>query len=62
MEWLPLVLAVALLALVGLIFWSAWDPFRDDVKEDPLLMIPIVGLLAATVLLPPLVWAIALAT
>jgi hypothetical protein len=60
MLWIPVLITVALLGLVLLIFWSAWEPFRDDLKEDPLLMVPLVTLLGATVLLPPFAWAIAL--
>jgi len=60
MLWIPVLITVALLGFVLLIFWSAWEPFRDDLKEDPLLMVPLVTLLGATVLLPPLAWAIAL--
>ena len=59
--WIPLLLTVALIAVIVFIFWSAWAPFRDDLKEDPVVMIPIVTLLGATILLPPLAWAIALA-
>ena len=60
MLWIPVLITVALLGFVLLIFWSAWEPFRDDLKEDPLLMVPLVTLLGATVLLPPLAWAVAL--
>jgi hypothetical protein len=59
--WIPLVLTIALIVFIVLIFWSAWEPFRDDLKEDPVVMIPIVTLLGATILLPPLAWAVGLA-
>ena len=62
MLWIPLLVAVALLALIVLIFWSAWEPFWDDLKEDPVMMFPLVAALGAIVLLPPLGWAIALVT
>ena len=61
MLWIPLLLTIGLIAFIVLIFWSAWAPFRDDLKEDPVVMVPVVVLLGATVLVPPLVWAIELA-
>jgi len=58
--WIPFLFTVALIAFVFVIFWSAWEPFRDDLTEDPWVMIPLVVLLGAVVLLPPLAWAIEL--
>jgi hypothetical protein len=58
--WFPPAAALLLLVLVAAIHWSAWGPFRAELGKNAPVAVPLVGLLAAIVLLPPLVWAISL--
>jgi TRAP-type C4-dicarboxylate transport system permease small subunit len=55
--WIALVLTLTLVAFVGAVFWSAWEPFSRDLNESAALKIPVVGVLALVVLVPPLAWA-----
>ena len=58
MTWLPPAAALLLLALVAAIHWSVWEPFRAELGKNAPIAVPLVALLAAIVLLPPLAWAI----
>jgi hypothetical protein len=54
----PLLASLVLLAVVVAVHWSVWDAFRGVLRESAPLATPLVALLAAIVLLPPLAWAI----
>ena len=56
--WFPPLAALALVALVAAIHWSVWEPFRAELGKNAVVAIPLVAVLAAIVLLPPLAWAI----
>jgi hypothetical protein len=58
--WLPPTAALLLLAFVAAIHWSVWEPFRAELAKNAPVAVPLVGLLAAVVLLPPLAWALSL--
>jgi hypothetical protein len=57
--WIAAVIAVGLLALVLAIFWSAWEPFSQDMREGGPVVVVLVTLVGAIVLLPPIAWVIA---
>jgi hypothetical protein len=48
--WLTAVLAI---------FWSAWEPFSQDMRESGPVVVVLVALVGAIVLLPPIAWVIA---
>ena len=56
--WFPLLASLVLLAIVVAVHWSVWDAFRDELRKDAPIAIPLVAVLAATVLVPPLAWAV----
>jgi hypothetical protein len=56
--WVPLLLSVVLLAVVVAVHWSVWDAFGAELRKNAPVAIPLVAVLAATVLLPPLAWAV----
>jgi hypothetical protein len=56
--WFPLVASVALLAVVVAVHWSVRDAFAAELGKNRPIAIPLVAVLAATVLLPPLAWAV----
>jgi hypothetical protein len=57
-SWFPLLASLVLLAVVVAVHWSVWGAFRDELTTNAPLAIPLVAVLAAIVLLPPLAWAI----
>ena len=57
--WLTAVIAAGLVALVLAIFWSAWEPFSQDMRESGPVVVVLVALVGAIVLLPPIAWVIA---
>ena len=57
--WLLAVIAAVLVALTLAVFWSAWEPFSQDLRESGPVVVVLVVLVAAVVLLPPIAWVIA---
>ena len=60
--WFPLIAVLVLEAFVGVVLWSVWKPFTDELRENPVVNVPSITLMLSVVLLPPLAWAIAHAT
>lgn len=56
--WFPLLASLVLLALVVAIHWSVWEPFAAELRKNAPVAIPLVAVIGAVVLLPPLAWAI----
>ena len=52
-------IATGLVALTLAIFWSAWEPFSQDMRESGPVVVVLVALVGAIVLLPPIAWVIA---
>ena len=60
--WFPLVAVLLIYVLVGLVLWAVWEPLTAELKENPLTNVPVITVMLALVLVPPLVWSLALAT
>jgi len=56
--WFPLLAALVLLAVVVAVHWSVWDAFGGELRKNAPIAIPLVAVLATTVLVPPLAWAV----
>ena len=56
--WFPLLASLVFLAIVAAVHWSVWEPFHAELGKNAPVAIPLVAVLAAIVLLPPLAWAI----
>lgn len=52
--WLPLVLSILLLGVIGLVVWSTWELFSQNLAKS-------IGfwLFAAVAVVPPVAWAVA---
>ena len=56
--WFPLLASVVLLAVVVAVHWSVWDAFAAELRKNAPVAVPLVAVLAVTVLVPPVAWAI----
>jgi hypothetical protein len=56
--WFPLLVSVVLLAVVVAVHWSVWDAFGAELRKNAPVAIPLVAVLAVTVLVPPLAWVV----
>ena len=57
--WVPVVLSLALVGVVLAVFWSAWEPFREDLSDKTSPMVVLTVLIGLVVLVPPVAWSIA---